>query len=483
MTPTRARDLAPGVFSTPLAVALALIFTIALSGCLPGGESGGRDDNGDAGNNSGESSGAVILVPSEAPTLTEAEARAKPGDTILIAPGTYEEQLLITTPDITVRGEDRNDTVIDGGGMRPFGVVAMADGVRVENLTVANATFYGLLFTGLHDETGPSAPTANDYQPWNPAEFPPLQRFLADHVTAVNNGLYGIYAFNAQHGEIRDSYASGSADSGFYVGQCVECDILLTGNVAERNAVGFENSNASDSVVVAGNRFTGNRIGMTLLSSYQEAFLPQKGNVIVGNLIGDSAAEHTPAQASGGFGTGIGISGGVGNLIVRNSIGDNVRAGILLNNAEDLPSFGNAFVENVFAGNRIDVANTSADRAGASANCVSGPGAGSVEEPVAGSSLATLPESLFAELSNGGSCEPLLDEGTEQSAAAEIGGPETPPGISFRKVAWPLAQPNLQRAASGTLSHEMLPDRVTMPDITGFEPPASDFLADRAGVR
>ena len=117
----------------------------------------------------------------------------------------------------------------------------------MENLTVAGATFYGVLFTGLHDANGPSAPTADGYQTWDPEQFPPLQRFRVDHVTAHNNGLYGIYAFNAQHGVITDSYASGSADSGIYVGQCRACDILVSGNVAERNAVGFENANASDS--------------------------------------------------------------------------------------------------------------------------------------------------------------------------------------------------------------------------------------------
>ena len=100
-------------------------------------------------------------------------------------------------------------TVIDGGGLRPYGIVVIADGVRVENLTVTGATFYGVLFTGLHDANGPSAHTADGYHAWDPAKFPPLQRFRVDHVTAHNNGLYGIYAFDARHGVIADSYASG----------------------------------------------------------------------------------------------------------------------------------------------------------------------------------------------------------------------------------------------------------------------------------
>ena len=142
---------------------------------------------------------------------------------------------------------------------------------------------------------------------------------------------------------ITDSYASGSADSGFYVGQCRDCDILVTGNVAERNAVGFENANASDSVVIAGNRFSGNRVGLTLLSSYQEAFLPQRANQVVGNLISDNDEADSPAQAEGGFATGVGISGGQSNIVERNRISGHARAGVILTNTEDIPAVGNRF--------------------------------------------------------------------------------------------------------------------------------------------
>lgn len=411
----------------------------------------------------------VLRVPAEVATLSEAVEQANPGDLILVAPGRYEEQMLISTPDVTIRGEDRNEVIIDGGGIRPYGIVAMADGVRVENLTVTGATFYGLLFTGLHDESGPSAPTANSYEPWDPSKFPPLQRFHADHITAYNNGLYGIYAFNAQHGVIQNSYASGSADSGIYVGQCTACDILVTGNIAERNAVGFENSNASDSVMLAGNRFTNNRIGLTLLSSYQEAFTPQRGNLVVGNLIGENNAEQTPSQALGGYGTGIGISGGVANEILRNTITGNLRTGILLNNAEDLPALGNAFIDNTFDENRVDFVNASAGRTPAVDNCVSG-----------SQSISTEPAELSDTLQLAG-CD-TSDASTTQSgqpATETIGGPEAPKGISFLQVATPPAQPNLAQSET----YPPLPAQVTMPDTESFTTPDRDLLAEFVGIK
>lgn len=410
-----------------------------------------------AGCSSPSSDDGIIRVPADAPNLTEAEERAQPGDVILIAPGRYEEQMLITTPDITVRGEDRNEVIIDGGGIRPYGIVTMADGVRVENLTVTDATFYGVLFTGLHDDSGPSAPTANDYEPWDPAKFPPLQRFLVDHVTAINNGLYGIYAFNSQNGAIIDSYASGSADSGIYVGQCTSCNISVTGNVAERNAVGFENANASGPVLVAGNRFTDNRVGMTFLSSYQEAFVPQAGNLVVGNLVARNTAADTPAQATGGFGIGIGISGGVENVFQHNLVLEHPRAGVVLDNAEDLPALKNAFENNTIEGPGPAFANVSAERAPAGENCADG-------------TFTAFPAELTAELNQ---CA------AQQSTGGELSEPAAPKGISFRDVAPPRAQPNLPQRDS----YPPLPANLTLPSADSFPLPASDFLEDRAGTR
>ncbi|GAA1861445.1 nitrous oxide reductase family maturation protein NosD [Microbacterium koreense] len=406
---------------------------------------------------------ALIHVPDDVATLTEAAHLVDEDGMIVIGPGVYAEQLSIDTPGVTVRGESRNDTIIDGGGIRPYGVVVTADGVRVENLTVHSATFYGVLFTGLHDESGPSAPTADGYRRWDPTVFPPLERFLVDHVTAYNNGLYGIYAFNARHGVIRDSYASGSADSGFYVGQCVECDILVTGNVAERNAVGFENANASDSLMVAGNRFSDNRVGVAILSSYQEAFTPQRGTTVVGNLISNNASDDSPAHAEGGFGIGIGLAGGQDNTFSENRVAGHPRAGIVLSNTEDIPTADNSFVDTVFDDNAIDVADVSASRTPAVGNCVE-----------SGDPLTSAPASLARELH--AAC---ADATTTQSAVASLDDPAAPVGVSFLRVAPPRPQPNLRARDS----YPPLPARITLPDAAQFPAPSSGFLADRIGTR
>jgi nitrous oxidase accessory protein NosD len=426
-----------------------LAVVVMLCSCAPG------DDDAPA---------TSIRVPADATTIQAAVDRIAAGGVITVDSGTYAETVTVPTPDVTIRGADRNDTIIDGQGSRPYGVVAIADGVRIQNLTVRNHLFYGVLVTGLHDQNGPRAPNEDAYEPFDPAAFPPLQRFLIDHVTAHNNGLYGIYAFNAQHGVITNSYASGSADSGLYVGQCRDCDVLVQGNVAERNAVGFENANASGPLTISGNRFADNRVGLTLLSNYQEAFRPQQANNVVGNVIADNAEAASPAQADGGFGTGIGIAGGQDNSIDRNRITGNPRGGVLLTNTEDLPAQGNAYRGNIFADNGTDLANLSADRAPATNTCV---------DEIVSTTPSELAPILRAQ------CRTDASTPLQSASAGDLPEVDVPPGANFLKVAPPPPQPVLPDSAPTG----RLPDTVSMPDLDAVTLPPADLLMDRSGTR
>ena len=403
---------------------------------------------------------ALVRVPQDAPTISAALESVREGGMVLISPGTYPEEVTIDTPDVTLRGTDRNAVIIDGGGERSFGVFASADGVRIENLTVRSTLFYGVLVTGMHDESGPLAHGGPGYTELDPSDFPPVERFSISHVTAYNNGLYGIYAFNAQHGSIADSYASGSADSGFYVGQCEKCDILVASNVAERNAIGFENANASDSVVVAGNRWSGNRIGMTLISNYQEAFTPQRNNTVAGNLISHNSSADSPAHALGGFGVGLSINGGQGNHVVGNRIEDNPIAGLVLTNAEDIPAADNEFIANTMSGNGLDVTDVSSGRTPSRANCFEGNEAST-------SAPATILKA---------------DCATQQAPSAGAGTlpvVPVPDGLSFLDVPAPPDQPAL---ADVDAAPDPLPATVDLPPASTFPLPDPMMLSERAAT-
>ncbi len=312
--------------------------------------------------------GHTIRVPDEAKTIALALAKAKTGDMVLISPGTYRESAMVDKTDITIRGTNRNSVVIDGEGKPPEGiVVAVDDGVRIENLTVMSHTFNGVLITGLHDGATAGANGAVGYTRLDPAKYPPIQRFAIESVTSYDNGLSGIYAFDGQHGTITNSYVSGSAGSGIHIEQCADCDIVVAGNVAERNAVGFENANASDSIVITANRFASNHVGVILQSSDQQALAPHRANYVVGNAILDNNEPDSPAPQDGAFGVGIRISARQDNVLGHNLVRGNSYVGLVFTNSGELAATGNQITNDTIAGDGVDIADLSAASAPSSA--------------------------------------------------------------------------------------------------------------------
>ena len=171
-------------------------------------------------------SGRTIRVPRDAKTIQQAVDRAKSGDLVLVAPGVYREGVTIATDGVVLRGTDRNRTILDGEFKRENGVkVDGADGVAIENITARNFTKNGFFWTGVLGYRG-------------------------SFLTASRNGDYGIYAFDSQWGQFDHSYASGSPDAGFYIGQCNPCHALITDVVSEHNQLGYSGTNSSGDLFI-----------------------------------------------------------------------------------------------------------------------------------------------------------------------------------------------------------------------------------------
>jgi hypothetical protein len=255
----------------------------------------------------------ALRVPGDYATIQEAVDAAEPGDLVLIGPGTYHEAVIVETDDIVIRGTDRNAVVIDGEHERENGFIVFSNGVAIENLTTHSHTSNGVFFTG-------------DY-----GTDIVVDGYRASYVTAYNNGLYGIYAFNATNGLIEHSYGSGHPDSAFYIGQCNPCNAVIRNVLAENNALGYSGTNASGNLVIQDSEWRGNRIGMVPNTLDGEELAPQGDIVIVGNYVHDNGNEDTPRKSADwdiGFGGGIVIAGGNDNLITRNLVTDNSYVGI-----------------------------------------------------------------------------------------------------------------------------------------------------------
>lgn len=134
--------------------------------------------------------GRVRRVPRDHPTIQAAADAARPRDLILIAPGVYREEVVVTTPGLTLRGLDRSRVILDGGFRLHSGVTVLgADGVVVENLTARHYTATGVYWTG-------------------------VRGYRASDVTADTGGEYGLYACDSQYRQFDRGYASGHPDSG-----------------------------------------------------------------------------------------------------------------------------------------------------------------------------------------------------------------------------------------------------------------------------
>lgn len=374
----------------------------------------------------------TIRVPADEPTIQQGVDAARPGDIVLVAPGVYAEGVHVDVAGITVRGEDRNRVILDGGDRIQNGFWVTADRVAIENLTVRRFASNGILFTRLgqdvleqvESEDGGDTATRDAVDPSKDL----LDGYRASYVTAYDNGLYGLYAFASANGVFEHAYASGHPDSGFYVGQCRPCNAVLRDVTAERNAIGYEGTNASGGVFVIESLFTRNRLGITPNSQDAELLAPQAETVVAGNRVIDNADPATPEIDSGYFGGGILIGGGERNLVLRNLVTGNPDTGIGVYTLGRYQPSGNRIEGNVATGNGVDLVFAPVGTADAAANCFVGNTFGT-----------SLPRRI----------ERVLPCGRPSALARFPAPPRTPvpPGVDYTSIPAPPPQPQMPASA------------------------------------
>jgi Phospholipase_D-nuclease N-terminal/Right handed beta helix region len=314
----------------------AVLALLSLAGCAgpPSGDPAPAAVGDTSTDSPSEWSGNTRSVPADYPTIQAAVDAAEPGDLVLIDRGIYREAVDVRTPGLTIRGVDRNEVIIDGEFERANGIQAIfTDGVVVENLTTMNHTLNGVFWSGVRGYRG-------------------------SYVTAINNGDYGIYAFDSGDGLFEHSYASGSPDASFYIGQCNPCDAVITDSIGEYSGLGYSGSNASTNIYIVNNVFRFNGTGAAPNSLDGELLPPAENVVVAGNLIHDNGYGEFPHKTAQWATQGIGIAmaGTVDSLATRNLIFNHPLNGIQVFSNIDanvwMPS-GNTVSENVVRGSGL----------------------------------------------------------------------------------------------------------------------------------
>ncbi|HWA65821.1 MAG TPA: hypothetical protein VG899_05565 [Mycobacteriales bacterium] len=315
-------------------------------------------------------------------TIQAAVDAARPGDWILVAPGDYKTTtsrapadspdipsgVLVTTPDITIRGMNRNTVVVDGTkpgypqcssdpaaqnygpkheGLN--GIVAyQADNVNVENLTACNFL------------SGPGGDTGNEiwWDGLNSKNRIHGWGFLATYLSATStfyNGVsdaaaYGLFSSAWQGGVFAHDYASNFDDAGYYIGACQQlCTQIIRDSRSEFNALGYSGSNSGGTMLIEHNRFDHNEDGFDTNSQNGDNPPPQNGAcpkgikppikgaptcwVLYQNVFANNNNPNVPKSgeaAQGPVGTGASFSGARNDTVMDNKFVNNGSWGTII---------------------------------------------------------------------------------------------------------------------------------------------------------
>ncbi|MFF4346144.1 nitrous oxide reductase family maturation protein NosD [Streptomyces sp. NPDC001530] len=252
-------------------------------------------------------------------SIQKAVNTAKPGDTIVLAPGTYHESVRITVSDLTLRGSDARSTVIVPGAGSGDSTCAKAgngicvtgtDSSPVARVTVRSLTLRGFAKHGL----------------WASG----TDRLTVRDVTSEKNGQWGIAQERSVRGVFRDNTVQANGDAGLFLSNTVDTE---------------EGARDTKGAVVSHNRLLDNRVGVTvrrlrnLTVDHNEA----TGNCTAVFVVGDESkpragalsVRHNYIHANNKYcpktprlpylqGSGIVLTGTEDTLVTNNMVEDNV---------------------------------------------------------------------------------------------------------------------------------------------------------------
>src|SRR5215472_17160504 len=210
-------------------------------------------------------------------TVQEAVDAARSGDWVLIYPGVYHEGtkewptagVWIQTPNLHIRGLDRNRVIIDGSNgtaahpcpsaaaqqdftPRDGIVVSKVSGVTIQNLTVCDYLAGG----GDHGNeiwwNGGDGTGAINLGAYSGSYLTATSEYAPAQLNSPQLAQYGIFVSNSSGpGLITNSYASNMADAAYYVGACARiCNTTLANDTGVNSGLGYSGTNSGGHLII-----------------------------------------------------------------------------------------------------------------------------------------------------------------------------------------------------------------------------------------
>ena len=263
---------------------------------------------------------------------------ARPGDRVVIHPGTYSERgrtcptvpdeqcaVVVTRNRISVVGRPRPGKPVvlrsREGQQRGIAVGRSRQGVCLNrpNLLVHGSRIARLTVQGFEDDG---------------IRLTCVERWRVTRVRALGNGEYGIYPVQTRRGRLDHSFASGANDTGIYVGQ--SRNARVDHNLAVDNVSGYELENTVN-VLLEDNTGRGNTGGILVfalpgLSQKRTASNLIRSNVLEANNRPNTCTELAETICRVPSGTGLLVLAADSNRVRSNTVTGNRTVGIAVAN-------------------------------------------------------------------------------------------------------------------------------------------------------